>query len=205
MTTEDSKTCSKCGEAKPLTDYPKNGRGGVRADCKACHAAARMVTYHADLERSRAANRTARRKAYASDPEKYKARVQEWRKANPDKHLAISVNWAKANPEKVRANANAWARANPETVAAANRRRRARLANVESSEYTRREIYDRDNGTCQMCGVTLAWGKRHAFHIDHIVPLSLGGPNIPANVQLLCPPCNRTKNAKLEGQIHLPV
>jgi 5-methylcytosine-specific restriction endonuclease McrA len=34
------------------------------------------------------------------------------------------------------------------------------------------------------------------------VPISLGGPDTPANVQLACPPCNRAKWATLDGQIH---
>ena len=30
------KPCTKCGETKPLTEFRKNGRGGLRADCKEC-------------------------------------------------------------------------------------------------------------------------------------------------------------------------
>ena len=33
-----SKNCSKCGETKPLSEFPpqKEGRGGVRPDCRNC-------------------------------------------------------------------------------------------------------------------------------------------------------------------------
>ena len=34
------------------------------------------------------------------------------------------------------------------------------------------------------------------YHIDHIMPLKLGGTNWPSNLQLLCPSCNQKKHAK---------
>jgi hypothetical protein len=49
----------------------------------------------------------------------------------------------------------------------------------------------RDGGRCRQCGST------HQLHFDHVIPVSRGGANTPANVQLLCGPCNRAKAAKL--------
>jgi hypothetical protein len=36
---DDSKVCTKCGVEKPLSDFykAKQGKQGVRGDCKACH------------------------------------------------------------------------------------------------------------------------------------------------------------------------
>lgn len=34
------------------------------------------------------------------------------------------------------------------------------------------------------------------FHIDHILPISLGGSNWPSNIQLTCPTCNLSKSNK---------
>ena len=50
-------------------------------------------------------------------------------------------------------------------------------------------LVDRDGERCVYCG-TLK-GK---FHIDHIVPLSLGGTNRPDNLQILCASCNIKKS-----------
>ena len=33
------------------------------------------------------------------------------------------------------------------------------------------------------------------YHVDHRMPLSLGGSNYPDNLQLLCPTCNLSKSA----------
>ena len=48
----------------------------------------------------------------------------------------------------------------------------------------------RDGGRCRQCGQT------ENLHFDHIIPVSKGGANTVANIQLLCGPCNRAKAAK---------
>jgi 5-methylcytosine-specific restriction endonuclease McrA len=48
----------------------------------------------------------------------------------------------------------------------------------------------RDGGSCRQCGST------QNLHFDHIIPVSRGGANTVANIQLLCGPCNRAKSAK---------
>jgi hypothetical protein len=49
----------------------------------------------------------------------------------------------------------------------------------------------RDGGRCRQCGST------HQLHFDHVIPVSRGGANTAANIQLLCGSCNRAKSAKL--------
>lgn len=48
----------------------------------------------------------------------------------------------------------------------------------------------RDGGRCRQCGST------HKLHFDHVIPLSRGGSNSVANIQLLCGVCNRAKGAR---------
>lgn len=57
----------------------------------------------------------------------------------------------------------------------------------------KREVFERDEGTCQYCGTT------EDIEYDHIVPFSLGGHDDPNNLQLLCGPCNRRKGARMDG------
>jgi hypothetical protein len=49
----------------------------------------------------------------------------------------------------------------------------------------------RDGGRCRQCGST------QQLHFDHVIPVSRGGANTVANIQLLCGPCNRAKAAKM--------
>jgi hypothetical protein len=48
----------------------------------------------------------------------------------------------------------------------------------------------RDGGRCRRCG------SAEELHFDHVIPVSRGGANTVANIQLLCAPCNRTKGAR---------
>ena len=50
----------------------------------------------------------------------------------------------------------------------------------------------RDGGRCRQCGST------EELHFDPVIPISRGGANTVANIQLLCGPCNRAKGAKLK-------
>lgn len=43
---------------------------------------------------------------------------------------------------------------------------------------------------CAICATRL----RNGDHLDHITPLARGGRHVPANLQLLCPPCNLRKS-----------
>ncbi len=49
----------------------------------------------------------------------------------------------------------------------------------------------RDGGRCRKCGST------QQLHFDHVIPVSRGGANTVANIQLLCGPCNRAKGASV--------
>lgn len=54
----------------------------------------------------------------------------------------------------------------------------------------RESIYNRDNHTCQFCGLVLAAKE---LTIDHLIPLSLGGLDEQTNYVTCCRPCNQRK------------
>lgn len=57
---------------------------------------------------------------------------------------------------------------------------------------SKREIFRRDNFTCQYCG-------RQTSHltIDHVIPRHRGGLHRWDNLVAACPPCNRRKGGRL--------
>ena len=57
-------------------------------------------------------------------------------------------------------------------------------------KFTRKNIYRRDNNTCQYCGRKL---PTEQLNLDHVVPLSRGGKNTWDNVVCSCIECNMRK------------
>jgi 5-methylcytosine-specific restriction endonuclease McrA len=63
---------------------------------------------------------------------------------------------------------------------------------------TRREIFRRDNYTCQYCG-----RKLPNLTIDHVLPRHLGGMHIWTNVVAACSACNHHKGGRKLEESHM--
>lgn len=57
-------------------------------------------------------------------------------------------------------------------------------------------LYLSQKAKCASCTKKLKTEGKDKFHIDHVMPIALGGSSFPENLQLLCPGCNRRKSAK---------
>lgn len=113
--------------------------------------------------------------------------LKRWKIAN-DPEFRERIN------EKSRPSKQAWKKANPEKVATSGRIRRSRLLGAEGTHTAAdiEEIHARQKYKCAECGKSTKKKK----HVDHIMPLALGGSNWPENLQILCPFCNDSKGAK---------
>lgn len=61
----------------------------------------------------------------------------------------------------------------------------------------RREIKERDNYTCKLCGNSTYNEPNLLLEIDHIIPIAKGGITEESNLQTLCWKCNRHKSDNL--------
>ncbi|WP_408995823.1 HNH endonuclease [Streptomyces europaeiscabiei] len=90
---------------------------------------------------------------------------------------------------------------------AKNRRRRAAKRGRPSEPYTTAEIAARDRFRCQLCGGRVAMRQAvphpKAPTIDHVVPVSEGGDDTRANVQLAHFVCNSVKGPRGSQQLAL--
>lgn len=211
MDTPDSTTFKRC--TKCQTEYPataeyfrrsRSNRGGLAARCKKCmnqedrdyraanqeKIAAQCHAYyveHADKIKATA------RKHYEENKDRHVQLVNEWRAANPDKVRETRRKWSTNNPEKERQKLRRWRSENPEKRRAQAHKRRA-LEKSFGGSFTSDDIEairKAQGNRCYICHKKLT-----KFHVDHFIPVALGGTNDPGNLRLACPHCNQSKNAK---------
>lgn len=199
------KPCAKCG----ATDRNKTGR------CKPC-LLAKAARYRAanpmtEEDRARQAGYTkAWRAAKGEALRKEKAvyyqanKVRIMQKVRDDrardlaaaraKHREYSAAHRAKHIEKVRASARAWTVRNSDALmrnAATRRARKLQVGGVLSKDI-RSKLFALQRGMCPCCGQPLG----DAYHLDHVMPLTLRGINEDSNAQLLCKTCNLSKGAK---------
>lgn len=68
------------------------------------------------------------------------------------------------------------------------------------SKLSVREVWDRDNGVCQICRKRIDWNLKwpncKSMSVDHIVPISKGGTDEEANVRAAHLGCNSKRGNK---------
>lgn len=175
------KTCTKCGEQKPWSEYHKHkiGKDGLMSRCKAC-------------------TKLVASSYYDSHREELLAKGKSYRDANPEKTYARKRRWYEQNRERSAATTAAWAQANSDKKLASVRNRRAKLRQVEGS-HTAEDVrlqLELQHYRCYWCGIKLEVTGRNKFHVDHRHPIFLGGSNGPENIVCACRACNCSKQEK---------
>ena len=69
-----------------------------------------------------------------------------------------------------------------------------RTLNIRAfTESQKRAAFERQGGTCRICGRRFSYEEMDG---DHIVPWSKGGKTMPDNLQMLCRRCNQSKGGR---------
>lgn len=171
------KTCTCCNVGKPTTEYHKDKqkKSGLCAICKDCNRAKALAWANENVKKNR-------------------ARSAEWKKQNPERARIKDAEWRKNNPERKKKKDAEWRSANPELCKLHSLNRRAREAKADGtpSKGLTEKLFKLQNGLCPCCKKPLG----NDFHLDHIIPLVMGGRNDDGNMQLLRKTCNLQKNRK---------
>ena len=184
------KRCSKCGEIKALSEFPKCSKikSGLRADCKKCYAVVCRRYYLAN----RAKIKAYQAKYRAVDCNKHQASIaqQKWKVDNVERNKANNAKYYAEHKKQYAAHFAKWQKDNPDKVIAISNRRRAYKLGAGGDATAeqiaaRWEVY---GDTCYICGIP-------AEATDHVIPLAAGGSNWPANLRPICNQCNSRKGA----------
>lgn len=208
------KRCCTCKETLPISEF---GRNRSRSDghqpyCRTCGCGHSKKYVEKHPERRKETSRRYAKGYYERTKDarvlENRRRVAEWKKANPEQVRANGrlyysrhkdqmydnlKRWRAANPDKVRLQS---ARVDVEKRRASKRRseavRRALKLGTSVARFTQTQLEQRMvywGNKCWMCGVD-------ADTIDHVKPLSKGGPHILANLRPACGSCNSKKKNK---------
>jgi 5-methylcytosine-specific restriction endonuclease McrA len=186
------KTCTKCGESKPLTEFHRNRCNGLEArrpDCRTCQSVRNKAYSKANRARE-----SARVHAWnVAHPEHVKARNRAWYLAHREEHLERSRQYLQNNREKVRETKRQYHSRRPEVRKAIDAKRRAVPGSHTAEDLQR--ILAGQKYRCWWCGC-----KLKKYHVDHRIPVGLGGTNDPSNLVMACVPCNVRKWKKTPAE-----
>ncbi len=168
-------------------------------------------------EKNAEAVKATKKRCYAKHRDQNLAYAASYREANLEqikercagKYSEWSARYREKNTEACRLRSAAWKAANPEQRKATqaiylqnnlarhcvhqnNRRARKAAVGGRLSIGLSEKLFALQKGKCSCCGSKLG----NDYHLDHIVPLALGGPNTDSNIQLLTAKCNKRKGAK---------
>lgn len=131
---------------------------------------------------------------YWADPERARERGRAYAAAHSQEAVERAAAWSTAHPERrkeIAANWHAqdvWAAARAFVSRSADRAARFGLGR---GSLTKEIIARLHLLPCGYCGVMPAMG------VDHVIPMSRGGPNALDNLVAACWPCNSRKRARL--------
>lgn len=113
---------------------------------------------------------------------------------NRDRMNRNAVEWRRRNPTKWKEYVSTYRKVNSDKYVGYVQKRRAQKAEVSSETIDRSVVFDRDNGTCYLCGSQV---DPTDWHMDHIHPISKGGSHTYDNVRVTHPECNLRKGVTL--------
>ena len=146
----------------------------------------KILAYHAELYK--------KKKEDLWYLEKMAEEAREYRKKHPEKTKEMNVKRRAKDPEAERNRCKEWF--------SKHKRKRAiyqqnRAAKLKTLGVLSTGIFDKlknlQKNKCAICRIDLSEVKPH---LDHIIPISLGGLNVDSNIQLLCSTCNNQKYNK---------
>ena len=209
------KACKTCGGVFPATTEYFNRRSvspdGLAPDCRACATEHQKKYRASNRDRIRQRDREYQRKYRAEHADEVKAAQAEYFKCYYAMHAERLKQYQREyrvnNPDRVKRDPAYWRgyfERNPGKMRQFNATRRARKANApgkySASELGAIRIAQTDKQgrlICWRCGKPI----NGVPHLDHWIPLDMGGRNDAGNLHYMHARCNTSKGAKHPTEI----
>ncbi len=179
------KKCKKCEETKNVSDFPKG-----RNKCKTCQVLIKADYYKENSDRLK----SARKEYYKNNSEVSKERCQEWRKKNPDKIKGQCRAWQEDNRDRSRAIKTKYSKTLKGKITRSRKVRKRRAIEAEALHPEHNVSFE---SVFEKMRVRLTNCLRFKFHLDHIFPISQGGPHYHGNFQVIPSTLNIIKGNRL--------
>lgn len=184
----ETKFCTGCQTEKSADEFGTLASAPdlLRYACRPCEARRTRASQIKNPERVKAYST----KYQTANAEAIRERDRQKYWANREQELAKDRARRDRNPEVGRAAARRWAKANPDRRKVSEFRYRA-LEMGAAGKSTVEQIAARVAYYGWLCW--LCRGPWVGKHVDHVIPLSKGGSNWPANLRPICRSCNTSK------------
>ncbi len=193
----EKRICKTCGTERSIDEFRlhvKKGREYREYECIPCGRARALARYHANRDEFCA----IAREKYAKDPASHIEKVKRWYVNNRKRAIKRSAaNRAKKIEqyrEREKRSSVLWRKKNLEASRLLSKKGRAKKKSAKIGVIRKedlRALLERQGNKCACCSAHL-----EKKHLDHVVPLYLGGAHEILNFQYLCPRCNLSKSKK---------
>lgn len=212
---EQTKTCSKCSEEKPLEEFHRNkskllGRESQCKDCKNPNRVVRPVApevaegfkYCYTCENVKSVCSFSKDNSKKDGLQvKCKDCDAQYRKDNKSSIKSYMRVYGRKhyreNKESKSRYGREYFKLNASIARERRQRRRALRRGADDDGSTNESVIARWGGTCYLCGVPVAEDGKplESYHLEHVVPLSKGGSHTIDNLRPSCAKDNLSKGA----------
>lgn len=175
---------NKAYRQKKLTDP-----GWVERERIRCKEKSRL--YRQDKDKISEINKKSKAKRQATKNSEVLEYARKWRKNNPDSVKRTRRSWNIKNPGLSLAK-QAEYRKTPQGKLVHLNSSAKRRARIKDTDIDKDFLFKLANDTnfCEICETSLNSNNRH---LDHILPLNIGGLHVKSNVRYICNKCNLSR------------
>lgn len=169
--------CKSCNEWKSFEEFPKHKRMkfGIDTTCKKCTRERADKHYLDNIEKKK----EYQKQYYLENIEERR----EYKRSHYKEHKEELKEWFKEYEKDPR-------RVLTRSVSRAKRRSKIKEFDTDITAEFLTNLWEETN-TCEICGKELNDKKK--AHLDHTIPLSVGGEHMTYNVRYVCADCNLTR------------